>query len=85
MLRFAPEQAVFAIDPFQGQIATYDPNINISLTQELPSLGFLPGQWQAMVDLRNMLDQQASVADERQELIEGRFHRLVRIGLSLRF
>ncbi|HET8677009.1 MAG TPA: carboxypeptidase-like regulatory domain-containing protein [Blastocatellia bacterium] len=85
VLRFAPEQAVFAIDPFQGQIATYDPNINISLTQELPSLGFLPGQWQAMVDLRNMLDQQASVADERQELIEGRFHRLVRIGLSLRF
>ncbi|HJQ71121.1 MAG TPA: carboxypeptidase-like regulatory domain-containing protein [Blastocatellia bacterium] len=85
VLRLAPEQAVFAIDPFQGQIATYDPNINISLTQELPSLGFLPGQWQAIVDLRNVLDQQASVADERQELIEGRFHRLVRVGLSLRF
>jgi hypothetical protein len=85
VLRLAPEQAVFAIDPFQGQIATYDPNINISLTQDLPGLGFLPGQWQAMVDLRNLLDQQASVLDERQELIDGRFHRLVRVGLSLRF
>jgi hypothetical protein len=85
VLRFAPEQAVFAIDPFQGQIATYDPNLNVSLTQELPSLGFLPGQWQAVVDLRNLLDQQASVSDERQELIEGRFQRLVRVGVSLRF
>lgn len=85
VLRLAPEQAVFAIDPFQGQIATYDPNINISLTQDLPSLGFLPGQWQAIVDLRNLLDQQASVLDERQELVDGRFHRLVRVGLSLRF
>ncbi len=85
VLRLAPEQAIFAIDPFQGQIATYDPNLNISLTQELPSLGFLPGQWQAVVDLRNLLDQQASVSDERQELIEGRFQRLVRVGVSLRF
>jgi hypothetical protein len=85
VLRLAPEQAVFAIDPFQGQMSTYDPNINISLTQDLPSLGFLPGQWQAIVDLRNLLDQQASVLDERQELVDGRFHRLVRVGLSLRF
>ena len=85
VLRLAPEQAVFAIDPFQGQIATYDPNLNVSLTQDLPSLGFLPGQWQAVVDLRNLLDQQASVSDERQELIEGRFQRLVRVGVSLRF
>jgi hypothetical protein len=85
VLRIAPEEAVFAIDPFQGQIATYDPNVNVSLTQDLPSFGFLPGQWQALVDLRNLLDQQSSVADERSELIAGRYHRLVRIGLSLRF
>jgi hypothetical protein len=85
VLRVAPSQAVFAIDPFQGQMATYDPNISVMLTQDLPSLGFLPGQWQAIVDLRNLLDQQGVVSDERQELVASRFHRLVRVGLSLRF
>lgn len=85
VLRVAPAQAVFAIDPFQGQVATYDPNISVMLTQDLPSLGFLPGQWQAIVDLRNLFDQQGAVSDERQELVASRFHRLVRVGLSLRF
>jgi hypothetical protein len=85
VLRVAPSQAVFAIDPFQGQVATYDPNISVMLTQDLPSLGFLPGQWQAIVDLRNLFDQQGVVSDERQELVASRFHRLVRVGLSLRF
>jgi hypothetical protein len=85
VLRLAPEQAVFAIDPFQGQIATYDPNLSLSLSQEIPDFGFLPGQWEAMVDLRNLLDQQASISDERSELVASRFRRLVRVGLSLRF
>src|SRR2546423_4344284 len=85
VLRVAPAQAVFAIDPFQGQVTTYDPNISVMLTQDLPSLGFLPGQWQAIIDLRNLFDQQGTVSDERQELVASRFHRLVRVGLSLRF
>jgi hypothetical protein len=85
VLRLSPGQAMFAIDPFQGQISTYDPNLSLSLTQELPSLSFIPGQWAAVVDLRNLLDQQASVTDDRQELVASRFHRLVRIGLALRF
>ncbi len=85
VLRLSPGQAVFAIDPFQGQISTYDPNLSISLTQELPSLSFIPGQWAAVVDLRNLLDQQTSIADDRQELVASRFHRLIRIGLALRF
>jgi Carboxypeptidase regulatory-like domain len=85
VLRLAPEQAVFAIDPFQGQLATYDPNFSVSFAQELPSPGFIPGQWEAVIDLRNLLDQQASVADDRQEMVASRFHRLVRIGLALRF
>lgn len=85
VLRLSPGQAMFAIDPFQGQISTFDPNLSVSLTQELPSLSFIPGQWAAIVDLRNLLDQQASVTDDRQELVASRFHRLVRIGLALRF
>ncbi|MEK6285181.1 MAG: carboxypeptidase-like regulatory domain-containing protein [Acidobacteriota bacterium] len=85
VLRLSPGQAVFAIDPFQGQISTYDPNLSVSLTQELPSISFIPGQWAAVIDLRNLFDQQASISDERQELVASRFHRLVRVGLSLRF
>jgi hypothetical protein len=85
VLRLAPDQAVFAIDPFQGQISTYDPNISVSFAQVLPTSGLVPGHWEAVIDLRNLLDQQASVSDERQELIASRFHRLVRVGLSLRF
>jgi hypothetical protein len=85
VLRLAPQRAIFAIDPFQGQINTYDPNINVLITQALPSFGFLPGQLAAVIDLRNLLDQQTSVADDRQELIASRFHRLVRVGVSLRF
>jgi hypothetical protein len=85
VLRIAPARAVFAIDPFEGQIATFDPNVSISLNQALPSLGFLPGQLEALVDVRNLLDQQASVADDRQQLISSRFNRLVRVGVSMRF
>jgi len=85
VLRLAPAQAVFAIDPFQGQMSTYDPNVSISLTQELPSISFIPGQWAAVVDLRNLFDQQTIIGDERQELVASRFHRLIRVGVSLRF
>lgn len=84
-VRLAPGQAMFAIDPFQGQVTTYDPNLSVSLTQELPSIGFIPGQWAAVVDLRNLFDQQASIIDDRQELVASRFHRLIRVGLALRF
>jgi hypothetical protein len=85
VLRLAPTQAIFAIDPFQGQMTTFDPNVSVSLTQDLPSLSFIPGQWAAVIDLRNLLDQQAAVSDDRQELVASRFHRQVRVGLSLRF
>lgn len=85
VLRLAPADAVFAIDPFQGQIATYDPNLSLSVMQQIPSLSFVPGQWTAIVDLRNLFDQQGLVADERQELMASRYNRIMRVGLSVRF
>jgi hypothetical protein len=85
VLRFAPNEAIFAVDPFQGQMTTFDPNVSVSFAQALPSPGFVPGHLEAVIDLRNLLDQQASVSDERQELVASRFNRLVRVGLSLRF
>ncbi len=85
VLRIAPSQAVFAIDPFQGQLATYDPNVSFTLTQTIPNLGVIPGQLQAVIDVRNLFDQQLSIADERQQLIASRFNRFVRVGVSMRF
>ncbi len=83
--RLAPGRAVFAIDPFQGRITTYDPNVSLLLTQELPTFNLIPGQLTAVVDVRNLLDQQTAVSDEQQELISTRCRRLVRVGVALRF
>ena len=85
VLRIAPSQAVFAIDPFQGQISTYDPNVSFTVTQTIPNLGVIPGQLEAVIDVRNLFDQQLSVADDRQQLIANRFNRFVRVGVSMRF
>ena len=85
VLRIAPSQAVFAIDPFQGQISTYDPNVSFTVTQAIPNFGVIPGQLEAVIDVRNLFDQQLSVADDRQQLVASRFNRLVRVGLSMRF
>lgn len=85
VLRIAPSQALFAIDPFQGQIATYDPNVSFTVTQAVPNFGVIPGQLEAVIDVRNLFDQQLSVADDRQQLVASRFNRFVRVGLSMRF
>jgi hypothetical protein len=85
IMRVAPARAVFAIDPFEGEMTAYDPNLSVILTQALPSIGFLPGQWQAVIDLRNLLNQQAVVAQGGQEIIASQYHRLIRIGVAVRF
>jgi hypothetical protein len=85
VVRVAPERAYLTLDPFRGRIGAYNPNLSLLLVQELPSMGFLPGQLAALLDVRNLFDQVASVSDEQQELIAGRFGRQVRVGLALRF
>ncbi|HEY6333339.1 MAG TPA: carboxypeptidase-like regulatory domain-containing protein [Blastocatellia bacterium] len=85
IMRVAPARAVFAIDPFEGEMTAYDPNLSVILTQALPAIGFLPGQWQAVIDLRNLLNQQAVVAQAGQEIIASQYHRLIRIGIAVRF
>ena len=59
VLRFSPNATVFAIDPFAGRLAVYDPSLSIQVTQELPSFG-LPVRAQAVLDARNLLDLQAN-------------------------
>jgi hypothetical protein len=84
VLRFSPNATVFAIDPFAGRLAVYDPSLSIQVTQELPSFG-LPVRAEAVLDARNLLDFQTNAenAETLTQLSAGR--RSVRGGISLRF
>ncbi|MGH9841387.1 MAG: carboxypeptidase regulatory-like domain-containing protein [Blastocatellia bacterium] len=84
VIRLSPDAVVFAIDPFAGRMSVYDPNINIYLTQELPNFG-LPLRWQAIVDLRNLLDQTKGAEDGAVQLISATMRRSVRGGLAFRW
>lgn len=84
VLRFSPNATVFAIDPFAGRLAVYDPSLSIQVTQDLPSFG-LPVRAEAVIDARNLLDLQASTenGETLTQLSTGR--RSVRGGISVRF
>jgi hypothetical protein len=85
VLRFSPRASVFAIDPFAGQLAVYDPSLSILVTQELPSFG-LPIRAQATIDARNLLDYASRVEDaDGTTLSVGALRRSLRGGISLRF
>lgn len=84
VFRFSPQATVFAIDPFAGRLAVYDPSLSIQVTQDLPTFG-LPVRAQAVIDARNLLDFQPR-ATNRESVIEvGTNARSVRGGISVRF
>lgn len=85
VLRFSPRASVFAIDPFAGQLAVYDPSLSILVTQELPSFG-LPVRAQATIDARNLLDYASRAeGEDGTTLSVGALRRSLRGGISLRF
>lgn len=85
VLRFSPRASVFAIDPFAGQLAVYDPSLSILVTQELPSFG-LPVRAQATIDARNLLDYASRAeGEDGSTLSVGALRRSLRGGISLRF
>jgi hypothetical protein len=84
VLRFSPRAAVFAIDPFAGRVAVFDPSLSILVTQELPTFG-LPFAAQAIIDARNLLDAQANTDDGETVTALSSTRRAVRGGISLRF
>lgn len=84
VFRFSPEATVFAIDPFAGRLAVYDPSLSIMITQELPTFG-LPVRAEAVIDARNLFDTQASAEDGETQLLINATRRTVRGGISLRF
>jgi hypothetical protein len=84
VLRFSPNATVFAIDPFAGRLAVYDPSLSVQVTQELPSFG-LPVRAEAVLDARNLLDVQPSVDNGEVVTQFSTSRRSVRGGISLRF
>ena len=84
VLRFSPRAAVFAIDPFAGRVAVFDPSLSILVTQDLPTFG-LPFAAEAVIDARNLLDAQVNTDDGETVTSLSSTRRAVRGGISLRF
>ena len=84
VLRFSSQATVFAIDPFAGQLAVYDPSLSIQVTQDLPTFG-LPLRAQAILDARNLLDVQPATSNGETLLLVAPNGRSVRGGISVRF
>lgn len=84
VFRLSPDATVFAIDPFQGRLAIYDPSLSVLVTQNLPTLG-LPFHAQAVVDARNLFDFQTGVAGEEGSLRINSQRRVLRGGILVRF
>lgn len=84
IFRLSPQATVFAIDPFQGRLAIYDPSLSVMITQSLPTLG-LPFRAEAIVDARNLFDFQTGVAGEEGSLRITSQQRALRGGILVRF
>lgn len=84
VFRFSPRATVFAIDPFAGRLAVYDPSLSILITQELPTFG-LPVRAQAVIDARNLLDKQTCADDGETLMSVDAARRSLRGGISVRF
>jgi hypothetical protein len=84
VLRFSPNATVFAIDPFAGRLAVYDPSLSVQITQDLPSFG-LPVRAEAVFDARNLLDVQPGAENGEVLTQISTSRRSVRGGISLRF
>lgn len=84
IFRFSPEATVFAIDPFKGRLAIYDPGLSVMITQSLPTFG-LPLRAEAIVDGRNLFDFQSGIfGDEGSLKLTGQ-QRSLRGGIQVRF
>ena len=84
VFRLSQQATVFAIDPFKGRLAIYDPGLSIFVTQSLPTFG-LPLRAEAIVDARNIFDFQAGVFGEEGSLRLNAQRRMLRGGIQVRF
>jgi len=84
VFRLSPQATVFAIDPFLGRLAIYDPSLSVMVTQSLPNLG-LPFHAEAVVDARNLFDFQTGVLGDDGGLRVNSHRRAVRGSILVRF
>src|SRR5207302_7135081 len=84
VFRFSPDATVFAIDPFAGRLAVYDPSLSVQVTQDLPTFG-LPVRAQAVIDARNLFDFQPRTNNGETILEVAPTARSVRGGILVRF
>lgn len=84
VFRLSPQATVFAIDPFQGRLAIYDPGLSVKVTQSLPTLG-LPIHAEAILDGRNLFDFQTGFDGEEGSLRLNLQRRNLRGGILVRF
>lgn len=82
--RLSPQATVFAIDPFKGSLAIYDPGLSVLVTQHLPSLG-LPLRAEAVIDGRNLFDSFPTSWNDDRGLKLNTQGRVVRGGIKVRF
>jgi Carboxypeptidase regulatory-like domain len=55
--RWVSGQALTPVDMFNSSPGQSDPYLNVFIRQPIPSLGFLPGHMEAIIDVRNLLAQ----------------------------
>jgi hypothetical protein len=55
--RWVNGSALTPVDMFNASPGQSDPFLNLFIRQPIPTLGFLPGHMEALVDLRNLLAQ----------------------------
>jgi hypothetical protein len=84
IFRLSPAATVFAIDPFQGRLAIYDPGLSVLVTQNVPTFG-LPFRAEAVVDARNLFDFQTGVNGGDGSLKMNSQRRMLRGGILVRF
>ncbi|NNE99192.1 MAG: hypothetical protein HKN25_09260 [Pyrinomonadaceae bacterium] len=84
IFRLSPKATVFAIDPFQGRLAIYDPGLSVIVTQNLPSWG-LPIDAEAVLDARNLFDFQNDIRSENGVLKLISRRSIFRGGILVRF
>ncbi len=84
VFRFSPQATVFAIDPFAGRLAVYDPSLSVQVSQDLPTFG-LPVRAQAIIDARNLLDFQSRINNGERIFEVGPNGRSLRGGILVRF
>jgi hypothetical protein len=82
--RLSPQATVFAIDPFKGRLAIYDPGLSVYVSQHLPTLG-LPFRAEAIVDARNLFDFANGIATDEGLLMLSAQRRMLRGGIQVRF